>query len=133
MNLRGAYGLYVPCEHDYINFIAHDLGFSSTENSLKLRAPTTFKLEGEVTSLSESSQREVGDFWEKLIVINRNIISRPCPNLVNSELICSGFFFIHNYLKDIYSMSHCYFLSTLTIGVLHASDFLYVHPPLFFF
>jgi hypothetical protein len=47
-------------------------------------APTTFKLEGEVTSLSESSQREVGDnrekwgdFWEKLIAINRNIVSRP--------------------------------------------------------
>ena len=41
------------------------------------RAPTTFKLEGEMTSLSESSQGEVGDnrekwgvFWEKLIVIN---------------------------------------------------------------
>jgi hypothetical protein len=48
----------------------------------KNRAPTTFKLEGEVTSLSESSQGEVGDnrekwgvFWEKLIVINRNIVS----------------------------------------------------------
>ena len=46
------------------------------------RAPTTFKLKGEVTSLSESSQGEVGDnrekwgdFWEKLIVINRNIVS----------------------------------------------------------
>ena len=47
-------------------------------NELKLgRDPTTFKLEGEVTSLSESSQGEVGDFWEKLIVINRNIVSRP--------------------------------------------------------
>ena len=41
------------------------------------RATTTFKLEGEVTSLSESSQGEVGDnrekwgdFWEKLIAIN---------------------------------------------------------------
>jgi hypothetical protein len=51
------------------------------------RAPTTFKLEGEVTSLSESSQGEVGDntvnrekwgdFWEKLIAINRNIVSQP--------------------------------------------------------
>jgi hypothetical protein len=37
-----------------------------------------------VTSLSESSQGEVrdsrekwGDFWEKLIAINRNIVSRP--------------------------------------------------------
>jgi hypothetical protein len=45
------------------------------------RAPTTFKLEREVTSLSESSQGEVGDnrekwgdFWEKLIAINRNIL-----------------------------------------------------------
>ena len=54
-----------------------------------IRAPTTFKIEGEVTSLSESSQGEVGDnkekwgdFWEKLIAINRNIVSRPlwrCP------------------------------------------------------
>ena len=49
-----------------------------------IRAPTTFKLEGEVTSFSESSQGEVGDnrekwadFWEKLITINRNIVSRP--------------------------------------------------------
>jgi hypothetical protein len=40
--------------------------------------------EREVTSLSESSQGEVGDnrekwgdFWEKLIAINRNILSRP--------------------------------------------------------
>ena len=48
------------------------------------RAPTTFKLEGEVTSISESSQEEVGDnrekwgdFWEKSIGINRNIVSRP--------------------------------------------------------
>jgi hypothetical protein len=46
------------------------------------RAPTTFKLEGEVTSLSESSQEEVGDnrekwgdFWEKLIVINSYIVA----------------------------------------------------------
>ena len=37
-----------------------------------------------MTSLSESSQGEVGDnrekwwdFWEKLIVINQNILSRP--------------------------------------------------------
>jgi hypothetical protein len=51
---------------------------------VKIRAPTTFKLEGEVTSLSESSQGEVGDnrkkwgdFWEKLIAINRNIVLRP--------------------------------------------------------
>ena len=60
------------------------------------RAPTTFKLEVEVTSLSESSQGEVGynkekwgDFWEKSIAINQNIVSQPsltlpCPNLVNS-------------------------------------------------
>jgi hypothetical protein len=40
-------------------------------------APTTFKLEGEVTSLSESSQGEVGDNGEKSIAINRNIVSRP--------------------------------------------------------
>jgi hypothetical protein len=39
------------------------------------RAPTTFKLEGEVTSLSKSSQGEVGDnrekwgdFWEKSVI-----------------------------------------------------------------
>jgi hypothetical protein len=43
-----------------------------------------FKLEGEVTSLSESSQGEVGDnrekwgdFWEKSIAINRNIVWQP--------------------------------------------------------
>ena len=49
---------------------------------IQCRAPTTFKLEGEVTSLSENPQGEVGDnrekwgdFWEKLIVINRNIVS----------------------------------------------------------
>jgi hypothetical protein len=41
------------------------------------RALTTFKLEGEVTSLSESSQGEVGDNREKLIAINRNILLRP--------------------------------------------------------
>jgi hypothetical protein len=46
-----------------------------------IRVLTTFKLEGEVTSLSETSQREVednrkkwGDFWEKLMVINQNIV-----------------------------------------------------------
>jgi hypothetical protein len=44
----------------------------------------TFKLDGEVTSLSGSSQGEVednrkkwGDFWEKLMVINRNIVLWP--------------------------------------------------------
>jgi hypothetical protein len=49
-------------------------------------APTTFKLEGEVTSLSESSQREVGDnrekwgdFWEKLIAINRDLSDVTLP------------------------------------------------------
>ena len=48
------------------------------------RAPTTFKLEGEVTSLSESSQGEVGDnrekwgyFWEKLIAINETLFRDP--------------------------------------------------------
>jgi hypothetical protein len=51
-------------------------------NKKTSRAPTTFKLEVEVTSLSESSQGEVGynkekwgDFWEKSIAINRNIVS----------------------------------------------------------
>ena len=37
---------------------------------IRSRALTTFKLEGEVTSLSESSQGEVGDNREKLIAIN---------------------------------------------------------------
>jgi len=43
------------------------------------RALTTFKLEGEATSLSESSQGEVednrekwGDFWEKLMAIKEH-------------------------------------------------------------
>ena len=46
-----------------------------------LGAITTFKLMGEVTSLSESSQGEVednrekwGDFWEKLMAINNRLI-----------------------------------------------------------
>jgi hypothetical protein len=50
-------------------------------NSFKEKALTTFKLEGEVTSLSGSSQGEVEDnrekwgaFWEKLMSINQNII-----------------------------------------------------------
>jgi hypothetical protein len=53
-------------------------GFRGEES----RAPTTFKLEGEVTFLSESSQGEVGDnrkkwgdFWEKSIAINQNIVN----------------------------------------------------------
>jgi len=48
---------------------------------VSFRALTTLKLEGEVTSLSGSSHGEVednrkkwGDFWEKLMVINRNIV-----------------------------------------------------------
>ena len=48
------------------------------------RVLTTFKLEGEVTSLSGSAKGEVednrekwGDFWEKLMVINGNIVLRP--------------------------------------------------------
>jgi hypothetical protein len=47
----------------------------------RYRTLTTFKLEGEVTYLSGSSQGEVednrekwGDFWEKLMSINQNII-----------------------------------------------------------
>ena len=57
---------------------------SVTGSDGRLRALTTFKLEGEVTSLSESSQGEVGDnrvkwgdFLEKLNAINRNIVLRP--------------------------------------------------------
>ena len=42
-------------------------------HTFSYRALTTFKLEREVTSLSGSSQGEVGD---KLIAINRNIGSR---------------------------------------------------------
>ena len=63
-------------------------------NNHSIRALTTFKLEGKVTSHSESSQGEVednrekwGDFWEKLIAINRNIVSRSLSEvtlLVNS-------------------------------------------------
>ena len=48
---------------------------TSESSTSQYRARTTFKLEGEVTSLSESSQGEVGDFWEKLIAINQNIVS----------------------------------------------------------
>jgi hypothetical protein len=56
-------------------------------------ARTTFKLEEEVTSLSESSQGEVGDnrekwgdFWEKSIAINRKIVSRPLCRYPPCEL-----------------------------------------------
>ena len=49
-----------------------------------IRALTSFKSEGEVTSLSETSQGEVednrkkwGDFWKKLMVINQNIVLWP--------------------------------------------------------
>ena len=48
------------------------------------RLLTTFKLEGEETSLSGSAKGEVddnrekwGDFWEKLMVINGHIVLRP--------------------------------------------------------
>jgi len=50
---------------------------------IQCRAPTTFKLEGEVTSLSRAHRekwettQKWGDFCEKLIEINRNIVSRP--------------------------------------------------------
>ena len=37
------------------------------------RAPTTLKLEGEVGD----NREKWGDFWEKLIAINQNIVSRP--------------------------------------------------------
>jgi hypothetical protein len=59
----------------------------------------SFKLEGEVTYLSESSQGEVGDnrekwgdFWEKSIAINRNIVSRPLKYfaLFISQALVSG-------------------------------------------
>ena len=53
-------------------------------NYMLVRALTTFTLEGEVTSLSESSQGEVEDnrekwvdFWEKLMAINQNIVLQP--------------------------------------------------------
>jgi hypothetical protein len=42
------------------------------------QALTTSKLEGEV----EDNREKWGDFWEKLIAINQNIVSRPlwrCP------------------------------------------------------
>jgi hypothetical protein len=47
-----------------------------------------------VTSLSESSQGEVGDnrekwgdFWEKSIAINRNIVTLPCVVLDHNTVI----------------------------------------------
>ena len=60
------------------------LKITKLENNYPCRAPITFKLEGKVTSLKESSYGEVGDnrekwreCWEKSIAINRNIVSRP--------------------------------------------------------
>jgi hypothetical protein len=67
-----------------------------------------------VTSLSESSQGEVGDnrvkwgdFLEKLIAINRNIVLRPSevtlPKFSKQLKSCRNWFvlgfFIHNYLN----------------------------------
>ena len=78
--------------------------------SLHYRALTTFKLEGEVTSLSESSQEEVGDnrekwgeFCEKLIAINRNIVinfqpSRTCclkKKKPFSSMLHRGIYILH--------------------------------------
>jgi hypothetical protein len=40
-------------------------GSDEITSNMYTRAPTTFKLEGEVTCLSESSQGEVGDNREK--------------------------------------------------------------------
>ena len=61
------------------------------------RAPTTFKLEGEVGD----NREKWGDFWERLIAINRKTlfcdpsdVTLPKFSQVKklSELICSGFF-----------------------------------------
>jgi hypothetical protein len=76
------------CQHlDNIAYIINTTFLYSVFPSFKWgepainRAPTTFKLEAEVTSLSERSQGEVGDnrekwgdCWEKSIAINRNIV-----------------------------------------------------------
>ena len=69
------------------------------------RALTNFKLQGEVTSLSGSSEGEVvnnrekqEDFREKLMGINQNIVLGPLPTfsigIKLSDLICSVFLFI---------------------------------------
>jgi hypothetical protein len=50
--------------------IAADPGLKPWSGQTKDYKISIFKLEGEVTSLSESSQGEVGDFWEKLIANN---------------------------------------------------------------
>jgi hypothetical protein len=42
------------------SFLSNTFCIISFGSDLSCRAPTTFKLEGEVTSLSESSQGEVG-------------------------------------------------------------------------
>jgi hypothetical protein len=64
------------------------------------RAPTTFKLEGEVTSLSESSQGEVGDnrekwgdFWEILPVNLWELLGGDLPptNSSKGEILCVTF------------------------------------------
>jgi hypothetical protein len=64
--------------------------------------PTTFNLDRKSTSLSEISQGEVsdnrekwGDFWKKLMVVNRNIVLQPLWS--------------YPVQKDIYSMSNIYF------------------------
>jgi hypothetical protein len=69
--------LFVHGEFNFYLVLTRRVPF--VEQELLTRALKTFKLEGELTSLSDSSQGEVGDnrgVWEKLIAINRNIVSR---------------------------------------------------------
>ena len=55
------------------------------------RAFTTFKLEGEVTSLSESSQGELEDFWQKLTAINRNNVLWPLWSYLEGKTLTTRY------------------------------------------
>jgi len=58
------------------------LQYQTLNVSYFYRAPTTFKLEGEMTSLSESSQGEVICDKSKHSFVTP--LKLPCPNLVNT-------------------------------------------------
>jgi len=67
-----------------------------------------------------------GNFSSK----KRVILGKLLYVLIALILMLLSVFFIHNYLKDIYSMSHFYFCLPW-LGVLHTNDF-FICTPLFF-
>jgi hypothetical protein len=77
------------------------LFFAKGTNIFVIRALTTFKLEGEVTSFSEGSHGEMDDKREVGRLLREvngdyskhcfaNPLKLPCPNLVNSLTCLTG-------------------------------------------